>query len=781
MISFDVFAAAGRHPICKDNAAPDFFEGALLGNGDLGVVACTRPDGIVLHLGHNNIWDIRISEEHKDKIGTFEEIWNKVKGIKGNPYDDPWYQEYMKEVTSAYHNYKYPRPYPASSMYLFFDRKEYEVLGHTLDIANGCLKIKMLNSMNEILYVSVFVSQLSDTVYCRTTDENGNPAPLFLRFRLMPHFPDEGLPMYEMMDDGFFQLLPYNGYEGEMRPGMDKAFSVRIRHNGKEAAANETIPPAECAGHLGIHKRVSNLMEIALHLTQGDCASVRKTKDIPAMSYDEAFTKSEAIWKLYWERSGVILEDAYLEDLWYKNTYFLRCLLNSRSKCPGLFGNWMLADIGTAWHGDYHMNYNTQQIFWGLMSANRQELHLSYVRLAEELLPLSQSWAKNFYHLDGACFPHSAYPVPMSVMPYPSPDWGWEIFETPWTVQSLWWHYTYTKDVDLLRQRLWPVIREAAVFLAEYMTREGANPKGDDKYHLYPTIVPELYGLTEDMVKNIDGAVDLTFTKFVFRAVLQAVRDLNIETQERALIEKIERILSGYPEYPTAESRWGEVYVSVETEDPDSVIYNCPANLMQIFPGEDVDAQTAEAKTLEVARNSWRHHYNEGGNDIVFYYLIAARLGVLDLEKFKRHVKYCTLPNGTVTDRVTLSGGRYGDTICVDFMSRMGIWIENFSLYAVINEALLWGHGDTIELFPNWDMQKKAAFTSMRTKGAFLIDAACASGEVEYVCVRSERGGEITIKNPWKAAVDQNGKVYRERLIKAEMTAGESIRFMKAG
>ena len=153
MRSFDIVSIAQKHAIARDVASPDFFEGALLGNGDLGVVVCTRPDGIVLHLGHNNIWDIRIAEGHRDKIGTFEEVWGKVQDIKGNPYDDPWYQEYMREVTSSYHNYKYPRPYPASSLYLFFDRKEYEVLGHSLDISNGLLTITLQNNLIRIVKI----------------------------------------------------------------------------------------------------------------------------------------------------------------------------------------------------------------------------------------------------------------------------------------------------------------------------------------------------------------------------------------------------------------------------------------------------------------------------------------------------------------------------------------------------------------------------------------------------------------------------------------------------
>ena len=766
MKPIDMIAMAKKHSIRRELAQPHFFEGALLGNGDLGVVACTRPDAIVLHLGHNDIWDIRIEEGHKDKLGTFEEIWGRIQAAPGDVHEEEWYREYEKTVTASYLNYKYPRPYPASTMYLFFDRKEYEVMGHELDLSNGLLTVTLLHSRGKRCFAQIFVAQDSDTVYCRTLDEAGEEIPVFHRIRLYPEDPDEGLPAYTVLEQGFFQLLPYNDYFGQMRPGVDKGFSVFFRHNGT-------------AENAGLKTPVSGLTEIAVQLRQGYCDAVRAVTGVDAASFEAAFAAAEDSWADYWNRSGVALSDEYLEQLWYTNTYFLRCVLNAHSRCPGLFGNWMYRDIGTAWHGDYHMNYNTQQVFWGLMSANRQELHLPYVRLAEELLPLSQGWARDFYKMNGACFPHSAYPVPMSVMPYPSPDWGWEIFETPWTVQSLWWHYTYTGDKELLRNRLWPVLREAAAFLADYMTREGANPTGDDKYHLYPTIVPEMYGLSEGFDKNLDGAVDLTLTKFVFRAALEAVSDLGLEEDEKPLAETIRKILAAYPEYSTAQSKWGEVYVSVESEDPDTVIYNCPANLVQIFPGEDVDAQTATPETLALARNSWLHHYNEGGNDVVFYYLIGARLKCLDLEKFKRHVRYCTLPNQTVTDRVTLAGGRYWDDINCDFMSHMGIWVENFSLHAVVNECLLWGHTDVKELFPNWDMEKEASFRSLRTKGAFLVDAACGHGTVESVTVLSEQGGIWKMKNPWPIAVDSKGNVYSGGIVTIPMKAGEEVTLRK--
>ena len=767
----DNLSLAKKHSIRKELAAPHFFEGALLGNGSLGVVACTRPDAIVLHLGHNNIWDIRIEEGHKDKLGTFREIWEKIRATPGDVHRAPWYQEYEKTVTDSYLNYKYPRPYPAGTMYLFFDRKEYEVLGHELDISRGALTVTLLGDAGSKYFVTVFVSQSEDTVYCRCTDEAGHETSLFQRLRLVPHEPDEGLPAFEGTPDGFFQLLPYNDYAGTPRPGVDKGFSVRFLTHGGSGPETEVTTISRMA-HL--RETVTGVTRVTVQLQEGYIGQFSHPQPEP-LPMEDAMAEAEEVWREYWNRSGVALEDDFLEHLWYTNTYFIRCVLSSKSRCPGLFGNWMYENIGTAWHGDYHMNYNTQQIFWGLMGANRQELHLPYVRLAEELLPLSSGWARDFYGMNGACFPHSAYPVPMTVMPYPSPDWGWEVFETPWTVQSLWWHYSYTRDTELLRSRLYPVLREAAAFLADYMTREGANPTGDDQYHLFPTIVPEMYGLTEGFTKNLDGAADLSLTKFVFRAVLQAVEDLGLQQEEQTLTDTVRRILSAYPDYPTARSRWGEVYVSVQSEDPDSVIYNCPANLMQIFPGEDVDDRSATEAELALARNSWRHHYNEGGNDLVFYYLIGARLGCLDLEKFKRHVRYCLLPNETATDRVTLSGGRYWDNIDCDFMSHMGIWVENFSLYAVVNECLLWGHRDVAVLFPNWNKEKAASFRSLRTKGAFLVDAACRDGEVEYVTVFSEQGGTWQMENPWTAATDDRGRVYPQGIVAIPMEKGERL------
>ena len=77
----------------------------------------------------------------------------------------------------------------------------------------------------------------------------------------------------------------------------------------------------------------------------------------------------------------------------------------------------------------------------------------------------------------------------------------------------------------------------------------------------------------------------------------------------------------------------------------------------------------------------YHNQHIEGSNELVFLNLQGARLGLLDLERFKRQINYCLLPNGTCTDMVLQVHGRYNDTLPFDFMAPMGIWFEAVFLY----------------------------------------------------------------------------------------------------
>jgi hypothetical protein len=100
--------------------------------------------------------------------------------------------------------------------------------------------------------------------------------------------------------------------------------------------------------------------------------------------------QSVADWERFWSASAVEIADRELEQIWYWNQYWLACCLKPGKVAPGLFGNWSSGNIGTAWHGDYHMNYNTQQVWWGVFSSNHVEQHEPYTRLVENLVPMAE-------------------------------------------------------------------------------------------------------------------------------------------------------------------------------------------------------------------------------------------------------------------------------------------------------------------------------------------------------------------------------------------------------
>jgi hypothetical protein len=339
----------------------------------------------------------------------------------------------------------------------------------------------------------------------------------------------------------------------------------------------------------------------------------------------------------------------------------------------------------------------------------------------------------------------------MTMNPYPVPTWGWEVSETPWSVQGLWWHYLYSGDNGFLRERAYGPIKAAVEFLVAYMKRpETKGPQwNDDKYHIFPTVPPELYGLRPGFKYNYDCNVDLSLTKFIFNAFIKAARVLKLESKEKELLKDIKDILANFPEYPTAVSaKYGKILVSVP-EEHDQVVYNAPLALFTVFPGEDHGLHSDPA-TMDMLKNTCRNQQNEGGNDLVFINLQAARIGMLDLERFKRQVNYCLLPNGTATLMVMQVHGRYNDLTPYRFMDRMGIWFENFALPAVVNECLMQSYNGTIRLFPNWPMEKDAEFHNLRAAGAFLVSASLKAGNVEEIKIVSEAGGLLKVILPWR-------------------------------
>lgn len=754
---------ASRHSIVRDSPAVDFFEGALLGNGAMGVVVRTRPDAVILHFGHNNVWDIRVTENHKDKIGTFQEIFEKAAQLPDSLpsiHHDKFFSDYLNLTADNYRS-PYPRPFPCGSLILGFDRRDVELLGHTLDISSGQCAVSLLSGGRQ-LRLLVDVDMKADNLWLSLVNSDGRPvSSCFNRVRLLPDpSTPADMPAWEAMQCGahslgFMQQLPANE---DCSPGdRDKAFALRLwsapalEEGVRHTIYGQELPLAPLERYI-VAGDMPFYMEASL--CEGSLGDVSNAVAVPlapsVTDRDSCIASNRKVWDEFWSASSVELDDKELERIWYRNMYFFNCAVRPGVICPGIFANWSYSNIGTAWHGDYHLNYNTQQPFWLTFSSNHLDKNLAYVDLVDRLMPVSTMWARDYYGMRGAFFPHSAYPVEMSVHPYPVPDWGWEVFETPWMVQGLWWHYLYSGDTAFLRDRAFAPIKAAVEFLVDYMSRpEARSGRFDDGlYHIFPSVPPELYGLQPGFKYNYDTQIDITLARYVFNAYLEAVDTLKLAKQEKKLAADVRKILKAMPSYSTAQADDNSVVLTSVPGERADVVYNVPANLAVVFPGNEYGLHSPDSICRLVA-NTIRAHRNEGGNEIVFLSMQKARMGMLDLDAFKRQVNYATLPGGTVTDALLETGGRYDDLTDYMYMAPMGIWFENFALPAVINECLMQSYDGIVNLFPNWDLAVDASFNTLRAQGAFLISASVADGEISPVTCLSECGNTFRMDNPW--------------------------------
>jgi hypothetical protein len=316
-------------------------------------------------------------------------------------------------------------------------------------------------------------------------------------------------------------------------------------------------------------------------------------------------------------------------------------------------------------------------------------------------------------------------------------------------------------------RRVYPMLADVARFMSAYMK------KGEDgKYHITPTVSSENWGCTVDFRLNRDAIMDLSLTAFVLNAAVEASKILEVDAGER---EQWAEVHANMAAYPKAEGRFGEVWLDV-TDAPLEHVYNVPATVTPVFPGEQAGIGV-RPELFEIARRTAKTIRLEGGNDLVYQPLVRARLGMLDLEWFKREVRYAALPNGTCFDRVRQTGGRYRDATDFDYMERMGIWIENFSLPAVLNECMLQSYSGTIRLFPNTMRLGPAKFRALRAAGAFLVSAEWnGTAVLSPVDIVSERGARCRFVNPWGKAALHITRQSDRRAVGIRQ-AGDSVEF----
>lgn len=447
-------------------------------------------------------------------------------------------------------------------------------------------------------------------------------------------------------------------------------------------------------------------------------------------------------WKDMWTRSYVETHDSLLDRHYLSSVYLLASAYNRRSPaCGGMYGVWNMEDE-MMYHGDIHLNYNSQAGFYSVFSANRPELALPFFDFIERVVPegrrraredmgsMHPSWQGKACR--GLLFPVSALGIGCFYGSY----WQ-QTMNAPFNVPLFSWYYEYTGDEDFLRRRAYPFIRECGDFYEDYMRKE---PFGDSYRYTITT------GGHENSW-DLNPPSDLGFVEQTFSLLLRYSELLGVDADRRALWRDI---LAHLPEYkivrPTKQPNQGlPVYAKNEAG------WDWPAHVIQLHPVYPCEVLTlhSDSTARQIARNT------------LYYYGVSQRgftetMNELGLSAFVMGARLGFSPEILAENLRTLIRRAGANFLIADGHH----CLEKTAAVETINSMMLQSVDGILHLFPCW-LPEPASFTRLRAKGAFLVTAAYDGKAVTSLTVESEMGKPCRLWNPWpgkRVRATENGR-----------------------
>lgn len=419
-------------------------------------------------------------------------------------------------------------------------------------------------------------------------------------------------------------------------------------------------------------------------------------------------------------------EDNYLTQLQYQ---FGRYLLISSSR-PGnlpanLQGIW--ADGFTPpWNSDYHININIQMNYWMAEMTNLSECHIPFLDYIDNLREMGRLTAQRVYGARGFVAHHTSDAWHSTAAFGKSRHAMWPM-GAAWCCQHLFTHYEYTEDKEYLKNKAYPIMKEAAMFFVDFMVidpKTGFLVSG-------PSVSPENNFLTQEGNKgtlNMGPTMDREIIFELFNNCITAAKILNIDEDfSDTLKSKIKQMP---PLQIGTDGRLLEWIEELKEAEPG---HRHVSHLYALHPSNQI-SKSKTPELFEAAKKSLQGRLSHGGGHtgwsrawIINFY---ARL----LEGQKAYDNILALQR-----KSTLSN-------LLDVHPPFQI-DGNFGVVSGITEMLMQSHNDEIELLPalptSW---ASGSIQGIVAKKGFEVDIEWKEGKLKTVVIKSRLGNTLKLR-----------------------------------
>lgn len=417
--------------------------------------------------------------------------------------------------------------------------------------------------------------------------------------------------------------------------------------------------------------------------------------------------------------------DPALIALYYQ---FGRYLLISSSRPGGLPTNLqgIWADgLNTPWDADFHININIQMNYWPAEICNLSEMHLPFLQFIDSLQADGHKTAREMYNKRGtvAHFTTDAWHFTET---YGETQWAMWPMGMAWSVQHFWEHYLFSGDQAFLEKRAYPVMRDAALFCADWLV---ANPK-TKLLVSGPSISPE------NRFKTAKGEISTmvmgpTMDHMIIRSLLEntiaASQILQTDDEFRARLQSILKRLA-----PTRIGSDGRIMEWTEEFEEPEPGHRHISHLYGLHPGHEINPKTPEL--MVAARKTIDYRLAHGGGHTgwsrawIINFFARLHDGESAYENLQALLRKSTLPNLFDNHPPFQIDGNFGAT-------------------AGITEMLLQSQNGEIELLPALPAAwPQGHIHGLCARGGFEIGMEWEGGKLKQVEIVSKWGKECVVK-----------------------------------
>ena len=388
------------------------------------------------------------------------------------------------------------------------------------------------------------------------------------------------------------------------------------------------------------------------------------------------------------------------------------------------------------WGSKYTTNINAEMNYWPAEPLNLSRMHESLFAMIDELAVEGAKTAKAHYNAPGWVLHHNT-DIWRGTAPINAANHGIWVTGGAWLSHHLWERYEFTKDKIFLKERAYPVMKQAALFFNDFLVKD---PKTGWLIST-PSNSPENGGLVAG------PTMDHQIIRDLFKNCIQAAEVLGADAEFRKTLQ------SKYAQIaPNQIGKYGQLQEWLEDKDDTSNKHRHVSHLWGVHPGNDITWDKTP-DMMKAARQSLLYRGDAGtGWSLAWKINFWSRFKDGD-HSFKM-LKMLISP-------AAKGGGSYVNL----FDAHPPFQIDgNFGGAAGIAEMFIQSHTGYIDLLPALPSELgDGRIKGFCARGGFEIAMQWSGGRLQNVEIFSKAGEECVIKygNKISRFATQNGKRYK--------------------